>query len=691
MKNRHALLIGINEYPNLAKEAQLKGCDNDVHELKTILIKQFGFMNNDIVVLLDEQAKRESILENFRSLHEKCKKDDLIVLLYSGHGSRILTKKPNKPSDYYETIVPYDSGRKYSNQKNLDITDDEIREWLTSLAEKTSNICLIFDCCFAASAVRSDQRTNTFQIKGIPPDDTLLKSPEVSIFDTDKNTNLQNTRSHNQGNLRQWAALDENYVLLAACDETQVARLYFEQINQKVKHYGLFSYFLHKALRAANPKTTYLDIWDEVKFSVQEQQSEQIPQLEGKKHRVLFKTEEIISDPFLNVTARKDKFVTLSGGEVLGVVKGSKWEIYSHGVKNSTEKQNALGLVEVISVKSSASEALVLDERQENLIAPGTRAFNTFLPYGSSRLKVWIDKFPPRFEDLALHLNKCLQTNTFLTRVSAQDSAQASIRLVEPIGKNDLISSKAPKLGIFNSDDKLFMISDDLSDEKNVKRIVRKLERISKSERVLGLENSKSKMKNKIEFFIYKKIGNKWQEVKSSANCSSLLVNTSDTLSIRIINNFECPVFISILDIGLTRKLSLLYPKLGGCRMIGAKTQQSTGLQDTDFQGKVCDVGRKPNENFILSLPDDFPEELAGNYQPPKQGLEIFKLFITTELHDLSFLIKDEVRDIERVTSDFETLFLSAYRGTETDESKLMKKWKGEWFTIQKRFILRES
>src|SRR6187549_2453318 len=90
VRGRWALLIGIDRYQKLDLEWQLEGCGNDVAIMHDVLSRRFGFQDDQIKVLHNEQATRESILEAMDALAHRAGKDDEVVFFYSGHGSQQL-------------------------------------------------------------------------------------------------------------------------------------------------------------------------------------------------------------------------------------------------------------------------------------------------------------------------------------------------------------------------------------------------------------------------------------------------------------------------------------------------------------------------------------------------------------------------------------------------------------------------
>lgn len=82
MTNR-GLLVGINDYQSIN---DLRGCHNDVVNLRSILKEFYGFTNDDLRILTDNRATRENILHRMDWLLEGSKAGDRIFMSFSGHG-----------------------------------------------------------------------------------------------------------------------------------------------------------------------------------------------------------------------------------------------------------------------------------------------------------------------------------------------------------------------------------------------------------------------------------------------------------------------------------------------------------------------------------------------------------------------------------------------------------------------------
>ncbi|CAN1209847.1 Peptidase C14 caspase catalytic subunit p20 [Tumidithrix helvetica PCC 7403] len=134
-KRKLALLIGINQYSAKGDWLPLTGCVTDVELQKELLIHRFGFDSKDILTLTDQQATGQAIAEAVAEhLIGQTLPDDLVVIHFSGHGSRL--GKQN-------TLVPIDSGLPSAGEPIHDITEETLTRWQQAIA--TDQIVTILD------------------------------------------------------------------------------------------------------------------------------------------------------------------------------------------------------------------------------------------------------------------------------------------------------------------------------------------------------------------------------------------------------------------------------------------------------------------------------------------------------------------------------------------------------------------
>ncbi|MEE2858326.1 MAG: caspase family protein [Candidatus Neomarinimicrobiota bacterium] len=78
-----ALLIGINEYQNVPP---LNYAVNDAVAVKDMLIESYGFKEENIILIIDEEATKTNIIQGFSDILTNAKERDRVVVFYAGHG-----------------------------------------------------------------------------------------------------------------------------------------------------------------------------------------------------------------------------------------------------------------------------------------------------------------------------------------------------------------------------------------------------------------------------------------------------------------------------------------------------------------------------------------------------------------------------------------------------------------------------
>ena len=85
-----ALLIGINY---IGTESQLYGCQNDVIKMKDVLKNNYGYKEENIIMLIDKpeyiQPTASNIITQLNSIYISSSKEKIseIYIHYSGHGT----------------------------------------------------------------------------------------------------------------------------------------------------------------------------------------------------------------------------------------------------------------------------------------------------------------------------------------------------------------------------------------------------------------------------------------------------------------------------------------------------------------------------------------------------------------------------------------------------------------------------
>src|SRR5712692_4457306 len=96
-----ALLVGINAYPG----NELKGCINDVTDMRDLLQAKSGFGAADIRLLTDAQATTAEIGKGLDWLVAGVQPGDRILFHYSGHGAQMPTRNPSGEVDGLDEVI----------------------------------------------------------------------------------------------------------------------------------------------------------------------------------------------------------------------------------------------------------------------------------------------------------------------------------------------------------------------------------------------------------------------------------------------------------------------------------------------------------------------------------------------------------------------------------------------------------
>ncbi|MCD6506169.1 PEGA domain-containing protein [Candidatus Poribacteria bacterium] len=158
-----ALLIGINDYPNLPPQYQLNYAVADATELAKLLQTKFGFPKENIIILTNERATKVGILNALAELANpnRVKKDDCVLVFFSGHGQTV----PLPYGGEMGFLIPYDAkvdlGEKpdYSQYYRYCIGMDELDRAAKLIPAK--HILFLVDSCYSGLALRS--------LKGLDP------------------------------------------------------------------------------------------------------------------------------------------------------------------------------------------------------------------------------------------------------------------------------------------------------------------------------------------------------------------------------------------------------------------------------------------------------------------------------------------------------------------------------------------
>jgi hypothetical protein len=135
-------LIGINY---VGQQGQLSGCHNDVGNIKKYLIKEHGFNENEMLILMDDgkhhPPTKRNIEDAFSRMTQYSKAGDVVFVHYSGHGGKVRDVSGDEADGFDETLIPVDF--KTAGQ----IIDDDVLEILVKPMRAGVHCTVLMDCC----------------------------------------------------------------------------------------------------------------------------------------------------------------------------------------------------------------------------------------------------------------------------------------------------------------------------------------------------------------------------------------------------------------------------------------------------------------------------------------------------------------------------------------------------------------
>lgn len=694
---RRALLIGINEYPNLEERYRLRGCVNDTELMGELLRERFGFRAENVARLRDRDATREAILAALARLESETRAGDTVVLHYSGHGSQMTDREGDEPDGLDETILPSDTGR--GEAENRDITDDEIRLWLLRLTEKTHNVTLVFDCCHSGTLTRDPFGAASRWVEpDLRPAHQLPPSPLAAQH------GALSTRGLGAGG---WLPLGSRYVLLAGCRDEESSFEYYPGREGEAEVCGAFTYFLCRELWRAEAGSTYRDVFERAAVSVSAEYPRQHPQLEGARDRELFGARDLSPMRFVPVRQRDSEAVTLGGGGAHGVTVGSLWAVYPQATKRVTAETPRLGTIELVQVRAVTSEARVIAESHAGAIEANSRAVEESRAFGATSLAVELPEVSAEFGTEATELRRLVEESPLLTLAGAGEQGEVCLRLVLPrkeVKPGDVVPQLGPITeavwAAVGEGGRLRVPLQRAGAPRAAAKLLDNLEKLARHSGALKIVNPGGLSGGKVKLTLLRqRTDGSWEEAAPAAD-GLPVYEEGERIGFRVFNETARPVFISLLDFGLTGAINLLYPTPGANEVF--TPSRSVGGADAGGDGpNVFDIGVQDGDEIELFLPEDFPFVMEPGERQPAGGVETVKLLVTTHEADFSWLEQSEYvrsrnllgllqRRSGRPPSTPEWLMAAAVSGVGArDAKRKTREADEEWTTVEQRFELR--
>jgi len=626
MAAQHALLIGINRYPNIPN-ASLQGCVSDMELMRSLLVDRFGFPAERTRTLRDEEATQQAIRGALAGMAAAVGQDDVVVLFYAGHGSRMAD--PRQPGRMIESIVPCDSGR--GETPNLDIIDEEIDRWVQAVNGKTPFVTLIFDCCHSGSVTRDPfgEATREAPADLRPPDSIFGGGPLPEAFAA--------SRDVDGGDKAGWLPERRRAVVVAACRADELASEHKAFTGQAVVRHGALTFFLGQTLAQAPAGATWRDVFEQAAPRVTAKYGRQHPQIEGRMDERLFGTEEIRPASYLPVLAVGDGTVELGGGAAHGVRPGSRWTVRPPGARHGDEGDEVAS-VEVETVRAATATARLVEAREPGRLAVGLRSFlrEQKLPEPGLRVALAAPDEP------RARLAVALRGEPLLSLVAEPGDADVLVRWVESGAERTWVAvGRDGRLAVRRRPDR----------PEEIRSLIADLVSVGRYRQLLDLTNldPASRLKGRIILR-----AGRWDPVQKTfvdavpeAGGGMAVFREGEKAEFEIVNRHDAPVWVTLVEFGCDGKIALLLPRPGHATYAPGGMQLDPGQTlrlAADYYRQDPAFSEAVREGLPLHLPEGFPWA-AEPGETGDQGLLTLKLLVTPASADFEFLEQEATRD----------------------------------------------
>lgn len=575
MANR-ALLIG-------SQTEGLLGTNNDV-EAMGALLETRGFC---ITRRLDDEATRQGILEAYKNLITQTKPDDCVLIYYSGHGARAKNPEynenhPAKSPAYYQFIVPtdiYDS----TDTDFRGITTHELSSLLAQLTSQTRNVTVILDCCHAALMSRGPEYFVPKALRrdwygGISSHLDQLRSQGIDVS------------GRSPGN--------PYAVGIVACGPNESAYEYGSSTGRRM---GILTESLCIALEEVG-QLEHVD-WRSVEVRIRNRSQgvfpAQRPMIEGPAGRVVFGLREVDHAGVLSVV-RHGKEAILEGGRIFGINIGDQYAIMPMGsAKADSGKKIATATVQAVG---GASSKLQIDLNQGHYELPET-ALAFPIAKAAKRFPVRVE-----MEDTGgLELRQAIVANTQLDLV--EDSSRAEITTVRILGGT---------IKLYDNTNVL-LFEEKPNDQNGITDTIANLCTLGKAEALRNLKGGEGPSRLNVPVEIT------WGRIEGGSehplSFQGDILYVGESVFIRVINRGTRHVWVSLFDIGLAGKRTLVNGNLAPLGVeLAPNDDYTVGMKDGVLQGLALTWPSglpqdQPRPESVIIMVMDRPHDLR-----PLQG-----------------------------------------------------------------------
>jgi hypothetical protein len=596
---RKALLIG-------AQTNGLTGVLNDVEAMALALASR-GFTAERLVT---PHATRAGILDAYEKLIADADPDDAVVVYYSGHGGRLVATDGRD----LQFIVPDD----YADSADDDfrgITDVELSVLLARLTAVTPNVTVVLDCCHAAHLSRQAGGRVRALLRPAPG----RWRPTYAGVE-------RHVRGLVAGGLpidRRPLIGNPHAVRVVACSPSESA---WEDTNRDGVEMGLLTDALTRALGEADGlPVNWSTLLDTVRRHVQTFVPTQRPEVEGPSGREPFAMSELDPLDALPVTADGPDRIHLLGAPLLGVAVGDEFTIMAGGATGPGDGP-AIGTATVTRLLPTTAVAQLRLADAGRALPADARAHRTRAAAPAMPVRLPAD--PPVRGDLVAAM-----APRPMLRPADPDGHAAVAVAVDGQGRLVVRDEAGPLHEPYPPT------------SAGIGAIVANLQRIAQAAALRRLAGDPDRP-------LRHAVRTEWGRVRDGreeplALSGGLLHGyAGERVYFRLSNEGERPMFVSLVDIGVSSRITVLtHSDPGGVRLAPGASytygwdedrQRLTGVE-LSWPGGVD--GTVPRPETVLALISDGPVDVSalrqqgvrgGGPQRARSGLESLLTQIAT-------------------------------------------------------------
>lgn len=573
-----ALLVG-------AAVGSLEGVEYDVDAIQDLL-KARG-MSIDRVSKQD--ATRANILEAYERLIATVEPGEAAVFYYSGHGGSTEAPTSQVPGPSLmdlQFIVPVD----FPQSKPGDfrgITSVELSVLLARLTQRTDNATVILDCCHSGRMSRDPD----LRVKAVDPQPYELLREHID--------RLQREGLLDLGLLD--SAGNSNAVRIVACAPDKAA---YEYQGDEGHSIGMLTESLTLAMReAAGVRISWATVLDQVRRRVLTLEPAQRPGAEGPARRVLFETTPEEPLDSLRVTDLGDRRARLESAALLGVRRGDAFVVMPPDASDAADHSKKVADLTVTGTGSFSAVGTLTFAPGQSGLPLGARAYR--VETAAAAMPVLLPGADPRAAQLA----QAIAEAPLLRVAEPEDRWHARVVL----GEN----------GELTIEDRSGPLHAPRPGATGVQQVVQDLTALA---RATALRALTADSRWSLRAPIVLEWGRVEQDARQPLPTSGATIRVGEFVYISVRNTGQVPVYVSLVDIGVSGKISVLTDFAADGVALRAGEEYVYGFEDYD--------------GVLTGVSPTWPEGLDAASARPETVL----LLVTAAPHDISALAQDGVR-----------------------------------------------